>query len=61
MLKKPGIIDSDGAVRDLSGVIDGLGGDVLTDLSSLSSTDVNTLPKVQVRFVSVRVLPVPAN
>lgn len=50
--EKPGIIDSDGAVRDLSGVIDELGGDVLTDLSSLAATNIDALPKVPgvVRF-----------
>lgn len=50
--EKPGIIDSDGAVRDLSGVVDELGGDVLTDLSSLAATNIDALPKVPgvVRF-----------
>ncbi len=50
--EKPGIIDNDGAVRDLSGVVGELGGDVLTDLSSLSATDIGALPKVsgEVRF-----------
>lgn len=50
--EKPGIIDSQGAVRDLSGVVDDLEGAVLTDLSSLAGTDVNALPNVSgdVRF-----------
>lgn len=50
--EKPGIIDSEGGVRDLSGVIDELGGAVLADLSTLSATDVDKLPKVSgdVRF-----------
>ena len=46
--EKPGLLDDDGAIRDLSGVIDDLSGDVLRDegLQTLRELDPNGLPKV---------------
>jgi len=46
--EKPGLLDDDGAIRDLSGVIDDLSGDVLSDegLQTLRQLDPNGLPKV---------------
>lgn len=46
--EKPGLLDDDGAIRDLSGVIDDLSGDVLSDegLQTLRELDPNGLPKV---------------
>ncbi|WP_300069556.1 fumarylacetoacetate hydrolase family protein [uncultured Ruegeria sp.] len=46
--EKPGLLDDDGAIRDLSGVIDDLSGDVLSDegLQTLRQLDPNRLPKV---------------
>lgn len=41
--EKPGILDAGGAIRDLSGVMDDLAGDVLTDLPKV---DPESLPKV---------------
>ncbi|MFC4313546.1 fumarylacetoacetate hydrolase family protein [Steroidobacter flavus] len=52
--ERPGILDRDGAIRDLSGVIRDIDGSVLTPqrLSELKNVQVDTLPLVQgpVRF-----------
>ena len=46
--EKPGIIDSQGAVRDLSAIVDDIAGDVLSDegLQSLRDLDLSSLPEV---------------
>ncbi|WP_171237041.1 fumarylacetoacetate hydrolase family protein [Ruegeria sp. HKCCA6837] len=46
--EKPGILGSDGSVRDLSGVIDDISGDTLGDtvLEKLRATDADSLPVV---------------
>ena len=46
--EKPGMVHSDGTLRDLSGVIPDIGGDVLSDagLAALAQTDASTLPIV---------------
>ncbi|MDP3261619.1 MAG: fumarylacetoacetate hydrolase family protein [Tabrizicola sp.] len=44
--EKPGILDADGQIRDLSSVIGDLSGDVLTRLPDLAKTDVKSLPIV---------------
>lgn len=44
--EKPGLLDADGTIRDLSGVIGDLSGAVLTDLDRLKSIDPATLPAV---------------
>ena len=44
--EKPGILDADGQIRDLSGVIGDLAGDVLTRLPELAALDTSTLPVV---------------
>ena len=46
--EKPGILDDDGTIRDLSGTIDDISGAVLSDegLSSLRALDLATLPTV---------------
>lgn len=46
--EKPGILDSQGRVRDLSGVIDDIAGDLLSDeaLQTLRDTDISALPEV---------------
>lgn len=46
--EKPGIIGDDGSIRDLTGVVPDIGGDVLSDegLDALRSTDVSALPIV---------------
>jgi 2-keto-4-pentenoate hydratase/2-oxohepta-3-ene-1,7-dioic acid hydratase in catechol pathway len=45
--EKPGLLDADGNIRDLSGVIADLSGEVLTNLERLKSIDPATLPKVE--------------
>ena len=47
--EKPGILDAEGAIRDLSGVIDDISGSVLNDanMDRLCALDVNSLPKVK--------------
>ena len=46
--EKPGMLDADGKIRSLEGVIDDLAGDVLSDASikKLSAIDPTTLPEV---------------
>ncbi|MCA0939504.1 fumarylacetoacetate hydrolase family protein [Salipiger pacificus] len=45
--EKPGLIDSDGKLRDLSGHVSDIAGDVLTDLDKLKSIDPASLPLVE--------------
>jgi 2-keto-4-pentenoate hydratase/2-oxohepta-3-ene-1,7-dioic acid hydratase in catechol pathway len=47
--EKPGLLDANNVIRDLSGVIPDLAGDVLLpdSLARLRALDVNTLPKVE--------------
>ncbi|CAN7494646.1 fumarylacetoacetate hydrolase family protein [Aminobacter sp. LjRoot7] len=46
--EKPGILDTSGRVRDLSGIVDDIAGDVLTPegLARLRAVDIETLPLV---------------
>jgi 2-keto-4-pentenoate hydratase/2-oxohepta-3-ene-1,7-dioic acid hydratase in catechol pathway len=44
--EKPGVLDSAGRIRDLSGVVSDIGGDVLTRLDTLA-VDIDALPIVQ--------------
>jgi 2-keto-4-pentenoate hydratase/2-oxohepta-3-ene-1,7-dioic acid hydratase in catechol pathway len=44
--EKPGLIDAGGVLRDLSGKIDDISGDMLGDLSALAATDAASLPAV---------------
>lgn len=46
--EKPGILDASGAIRDLSGVVPDITGDMLSPaaLAKIAAVDVNTLPKV---------------
>ncbi|WP_110708445.1 ureidoglycolate lyase [Salinicola sp. CR57] len=46
--EKPGLVDADGVVRDLSGQIDDIAGDVLSDsgLARLAQIDTASLPEV---------------
>jgi len=46
--EKPGILDSAGALRDLSGVVSDIDGTVLSDdgLAKIRAADLNSLPKV---------------
>ncbi|AXX96705.1 fumarylacetoacetate hydrolase family protein [Profundibacter amoris] len=45
--EKPGAIDEDGNLRDLSGVLEDIAGDVLADLGRLKALDLSTLPVVE--------------
>ncbi len=47
--EKPGVMDADGNIRDLSGVVSDIDGAVLTDtsLASLQALDLSTLPIVE--------------
>ncbi len=47
--EKPGMLDTDGVLRDLSGVVDDIAGDVLSDegLAKLRDIDPASLPKVE--------------
>jgi 2-keto-4-pentenoate hydratase/2-oxohepta-3-ene-1,7-dioic acid hydratase in catechol pathway len=45
--EKPGLLDKDGVMRDLSGHIGDLSGDILADLGRLATIDPATLPKVE--------------
>jgi ureidoglycolate lyase len=46
--EKPGLVDADGIVRDLSSVVDDIAGETLSDaaLARLRALDVTTLPRV---------------
>jgi len=44
--ERPAIVDTEGRLRDLSGVCDDLAGEVLADLGRLASIDLNDLPPV---------------
>ncbi|MBM3587383.1 MAG: fumarylacetoacetate hydrolase family protein [Alphaproteobacteria bacterium] len=46
--EKPGILDATGSIRDLSGIVPDITGDVLspTALAKIAAVDVNSLPKV---------------
>lgn len=44
--EKPGMIDADGALRDLSGHVADIAGEVLVNLSALKDIDPTTLPHV---------------
>lgn len=46
--EKPGLLDADGAIRDLSGAVGDIGGDVLLpeSIEKLKAIDPTTLPKV---------------
>ena len=44
--EKPGAIDENGDLRDLSGVVADIAGEVLADLSALKALDLSALPKV---------------
>lgn len=45
--EKPGVLDADGAIRDLSGLIPDLAGDVLQNLAALRHLDAAALPRVE--------------
>ena len=45
-LEKPGILDDDGNIRDLSGITSDIAGDVLGDLGRFANLDINSLPIV---------------
>ncbi|MCC5778728.1 fumarylacetoacetate hydrolase family protein [Nitratireductor sp. B36] len=45
--ERPGILDSEGKIRDLSGIVDDLEGKWLADLSWTESLDPSTLPLVE--------------
>ena len=45
--EKPGLLDADGAIRDLSGHVPDIAGAVLTDLDRLAQIDPASLPKVE--------------
>ena len=45
--ERPGLVDADGGLRDLSGVIDDLAGDVLADLAPLAMIEPDILPLVE--------------
>lgn len=47
--ERPGLIDAQGDLRDLSGIVSDIAGDVLTDLSRLAAQDPKTLPLVDGR------------
>jgi 2-keto-4-pentenoate hydratase/2-oxohepta-3-ene-1,7-dioic acid hydratase in catechol pathway len=44
--EKPGLLDQDGNIRDLSGVVKDIDGKVLADLSKVRAADIASLPKV---------------
>ena len=47
--EKPGLVDADGHLRDLSGLVEDISGDVLgdDDLQRLAALDASSLPKVE--------------
>jgi len=44
--EKPGLLDKDGNIRDLSGVVKDIDGSVLADLSKIKAANIDALPKV---------------
>ena len=44
--EKPGLLDKDGQIRDLSGVVKDIDGKVLADLSAIRAAKVESLPVV---------------
>lgn len=45
--EKPGILDDQGNLRDLSGLVDDIAGDVLMDLNRFNDLDIGSLPLVE--------------
>ena len=45
--EKPGILDDQGNLRDLSGLVDDIAGDVLMDLNRFNDLDIDSLPLVE--------------
>jgi 2-keto-4-pentenoate hydratase/2-oxohepta-3-ene-1,7-dioic acid hydratase in catechol pathway len=45
--EKPGLLDKDGQIRDLSGVVKDIDGSVLADLSAIRAANVESLPVVE--------------
>ncbi len=45
--EKPGLIDANGTLRDLSGIVPDIDGTVLTDLGRIATTDPASLPAVE--------------
>lgn len=45
--EKPGLLDEEGKIRDLSGIVPDIAGEVLTRLEELKSVDVSKLPVVE--------------
>ncbi|OLS53258.1 fumarylacetoacetate hydrolase family protein [Rhodovulum sulfidophilum] len=45
--ERPGLLDAEGTIRDLSGLIGDLGGEVLGDLGRFADLDISTLPTVE--------------
>ena len=44
--EKPGLLDKDGQIRDLSGIVKDIDGSVLTDLSAIRAAKIDSLPVV---------------
>ena len=44
--EKPGLLDKDGQIRDLSGIVKDIDGKVLADLSAIRAAKVESLPVV---------------
>jgi 2,4-diketo-3-deoxy-L-fuconate hydrolase len=44
--EKPGLLDAEGTIRDLSGIVKDIDGKTLSDLSAIRAADINSLPKV---------------
>jgi 2,4-diketo-3-deoxy-L-fuconate hydrolase len=45
--EKPGLLDKDGQIRDLSGVVKDIDGSVLSDLSAVRAAKIDSLPVVE--------------
>ena len=45
--EKPGVLDADGSIRDLSGLVGDISGAVLTNLGRFADLDINSLPLVE--------------
>jgi len=45
--ERPGLLDAEGTIRDLSGLIGDLGGEVLGNLGRFADLDISTLPVVE--------------